>query len=64
MEYHNNLGEGIAFVFTTPIGSCKSIVANDTTARGFDDFVEIAAGRSFFRYEDLTKLCNLLEKIR
>ena len=35
-----------------------------TDAGGIDPFVEIAAGRSLFRYEDLVRLADLLEGLR
>jgi hypothetical protein len=31
---------------------------------GADPFVEIAAGRSYFRYEDLVRLADLLKGLR
>ena len=37
-------------------GHLESIVASCTDVGGVDPFVEIAAGRSFFRYEDLVRL--------
>jgi len=42
----------------------QSILASCTDAGGVDSFVEIAAGRSLFRYEDLIKLADLVEKLR
>jgi hypothetical protein len=63
VEYRNNWGEDRVYFYDAD-GQLQSIVASCTNAGGCDAFVEIAAGRSFFRYEDLIKLCNLLEKIR
>lgn len=45
-------------------GHLQSIVASCTDVGGFDPFVEIAAGRSLFRYEDLARLADLLEGLR
>jgi len=45
-------------------GHLESIVASCTDVGGVDPFVEIAAGRSFFRYEDLVRLADLLEGFR
>jgi len=42
-------------------GRLQSILANCTDAGGIDPFVEISAGRSCFRYEDLIALAELLE---
>jgi hypothetical protein len=39
-------------------------MASCTDVGGVDPFVAIAAGRSFFRYEDLLKLVDLVEKFR
>jgi hypothetical protein len=50
--------------FRNADGQLQSIVANCTDAGGIDPFVEIAAGRSFFRYEDLVRLADLLEGLR
>jgi hypothetical protein len=45
-------------------GKLQSILASCTDAGGADPFVEIAAGRSYFRYEDLVRLADLLEGLR
>ncbi len=45
-------------------GQLQSILASCTDAGGVDPFVEISAGRSFFRYEDLVRLVDLLEGLR
>ena len=42
----------------------QAIVASCTDVGGVDPFIEIAAGRSFFRYEDLVRLADLLEGLR
>jgi hypothetical protein len=45
-------------------GQLQSILASCTDAGGVDPFVELAAGRSFFRFEDLLRLADLLEGLR
>ena len=45
-------------------GEVQSIPAGCTNAAGIDPFVEISAGRSFFRTEDLMELAELLERLR
>jgi len=42
-------------------GQLQSILASCTDAGGVDPFVEISAGRSYFRYEDLIRLADLME---
>jgi hypothetical protein len=62
VEYRNNWGEDRVY-FRDAEGRLQSILASCTDAGGVDPFVEIAAGRSFFRYEDLVRLADLLEKL-
>ncbi len=50
--------------FHDAAGQLQSIMANCTDAAGLDPFVEIAAGRSYFRYEELLQLAELLERLR
>ena len=45
-------------------GRLQSILASCTDAAGIDPFVEIGAGRSYFRYEELIQLADLLEWLR
>ena len=45
-------------------GQLQSILASCTDAGGVDPFVEISAGRSFFRYEVLVRRVELLEGLR
>jgi len=45
-------------------GRLQSLLANCTDAGGVDPFVEISAGRSCFRFEDLVGLAQLLEAYR
>jgi hypothetical protein len=44
-------------------GKMQSISAGCTNAAGVDPFVEISAGRSFFRIEELMKLVELLGRL-
>ena len=62
IEYHKTWGED-RVTFRDAEGRLLSIVASCTDVGGIDPFVEIAAGRSFFRYEDLVRLADLLEGI-
>lgn len=50
--------------FRNAEGQLQSILASCTDAAGVDPFVQIAAGRSYFRYEDLLQLAELLERMR
>jgi hypothetical protein len=63
IEYRNNWGEDRVY-FHDAAGQLQSILASCTDAGGADPFLEIAAGRSFFRYEDLVRLADLLEGLR
>jgi Family of unknown function (DUF5372) len=63
VEYRKNWGEDRVYFHDTE-GQLQSILASCTDAGGVDPFVTMAAGRSFFRYEDLIKLADLLEKLR
>jgi hypothetical protein len=45
-------------------GQIQSIRANYTDAGGVDPFVELARGRAFFRYEDLLRLADLVERMQ
>jgi hypothetical protein len=62
VEYRQNWGEDRVYFYDAE-GRLQSILASCTDAGGADPFVEIAAGRSLFRYEDLLKLADLLEKL-
>ena len=59
LEYRNNWGEDRVY-FHDGEGQLRSILASCTDAGRADPFVEISAGRSFFRYEDLVQLAALL----
>ena len=63
MEYRNNWGEDPVY-FHDADGRLQSILASCTDAGGMDPFVVMAAGRCVFRYEDLLRLANLVEKLR
>jgi hypothetical protein len=63
IEYHKTWGED-RVSFRRAEGRLESIVASCTDVGGVDPFVEIGAGRSFFRYEDLLRLADLLEGLR
>ena len=63
IEYRNNWGEDRVY-FHDAEGQWQSILASCTDVGGVDPFVEIAAGRSFFRYEDLVKLADLVEGLQ
>jgi hypothetical protein len=63
LEYRNNWGEDRAY-FHDANGRLQSILANCTDAAGIDPFVEISAGRSWFRIEDLIRLADLLEALQ
>ena len=63
IEYRNNWGEDRVY-FHDAEGQLQSILASCTDAGGVDPLVEIAAGRSFFRYEDLVRLADLLGGLR
>jgi hypothetical protein len=63
LEYRKNWGEDRVY-FHDEGGQVQSILASCTDAGGADPFVEISAGRSLFRYEDLVQLAILLERLR
>ena len=45
-------------------GQIQSIRANYTDEGGVDPSVELARGRAFFRYEDLLRLADLVERMQ
>jgi hypothetical protein len=57
-----NWGEERVY-FRDDAGELQSIVARCTDVAGIDVFVEVAAGRSHFRYEDLVRLADLVEEV-
>jgi Family of unknown function (DUF5372) len=58
IEHRKNWGKDRVY-FHDSEGHLQSILANCTDAGGTDVFVEISAGRCFFRYDDLLKLADL-----
>jgi hypothetical protein len=63
VTYRHNWGEDRVY-FHDAKGRLSSIPSAWTTVVALDPFVAIAAGRSYFRYEDLLQLADLLEKRR
>ena len=63
VTYRHNWGEDRVY-FHDAEGRLSSIPSGWTTAVAPDPFVAVAAGRCFFRYEDLIKLADLAEKLR
>ena len=63
MSYRHNWGEDRVY-YVDAEGRVRTIPACWTSVAAIDPFVAIAAGRSFFRYEDLVKLADLLERIQ
>jgi hypothetical protein len=63
VTYRHNWGEDRVY-FHNGEGKLSSIPACWTTVVADDPFVAMAGGRCFFRYEDLLKLVELVEKLR
>jgi hypothetical protein len=63
VTYRHNWGEDRVY-FHDSSGLLRSIPACWTTVLPADPFVVLAAGRCLFRYEDLLKLADLMEKAR
>jgi hypothetical protein len=63
VTYRHNWGEDRVY-FHDSSGLLHSIPACWTTVLPADLFVVLAAGRCLFRYDDLLKLVELVEKIR
>jgi hypothetical protein len=63
VTYRHNWSEDRVY-FHDRSGRLCSIPAGWTTVVEADPFVTVAAGRCLFRYEDLLKLVDLLEKVR
>jgi len=63
VTFRHNWGED-RVCFYNPEGCLSSIPACWTTVVAEDPFVTVAGGRCFFRYEDLVKLVELVEKLR
>jgi hypothetical protein len=62
VTYRHNWGEDRVF-FHDAEGRLSSIPACWTTVVAEDPFVAVAAGRCFFRYQDLLKLVEWVEKL-
>jgi hypothetical protein len=63
VECRSNWGENRVY-FSDSHGHVQSIPTSYTDVAAVDPFVEIAAGRSYFRFDDLTQLVMLLERLR
>ena len=63
VTYRHNWGEDRVY-FHDSTGLLRSIPACWTTVLPADPFVVLAAGRCLFRYDDLLKLADLVEKLR
>ena len=61
VTYRHNWGEDRVY-FHDSSGLLRSIPAGWTTVLPADPFVLLAAGRCLFRYEDLLRLADLVEK--
>jgi Family of unknown function (DUF5372) len=62
VESRTNWGENRVY-FSDSQGNVRSISTSYTDV-AVDPFVEIAAGRSHFRFDDLVQLVALLEQLR
>jgi hypothetical protein len=62
VESRSNWGENRVY-FSDRQGAVRSISTSYTDV-AVDPFVEIAAGRSHFRFDDLLQLAALLEQLR
>jgi len=63
VECRTNWGEHRVY-FTDNQGHVQSISASYTSVAAVDPFVEIAAGRSYFRFDDLVRLVVLLDRLQ
>jgi hypothetical protein len=63
ITYRHNWGEDRVY-FHDSNGVLRSIPASWTTVLMADPFVVLAAGRCLFRFDDLWKLADLVEKMR
>ena len=62
-DYRHNWGEDRVY-FRNPHGVLTSIPTCWTSLFGRDPFVAMAAGRSYFRVEDLVELARLIEGLK
>jgi len=63
VESRSNWGESRVY-FSDSQGHVQSISTSYTDVGGVDPFVEIAAGRSYFRFDDLVQLAALMRQLR
>jgi len=63
VDRRTNWGENRVYFFDAR-GQVQSISASFTDVAGVDVFVDVAAGRSYFRFDDLIQLAALLERLR
>jgi hypothetical protein len=63
VSYRHNWGEDRVYYFDGE-GRARTMPACWTSVAPTDPFVAIAAGRSYFRLEDLVKLADLLEALK
>ena len=63
VERRSNWGENRVY-FSDSHGHVQSLPTSYTDVAAVDPFVEIAAGRSYFRFDDLKELIVLLERLR
>jgi hypothetical protein len=63
VSYQHTWGEHRVYFHDTK-GRVVALPASWTDAVSCDPFVEVAAGRSYFRLEDLVKLSDLVETLR
>ena len=63
VECRSNWGENRVY-FSDSHGRVQSLPTSYTDVAAVDPFVEIAAGRSYFRFDDLNQLIVLLERLR
>jgi len=62
-ECRSTWGENRVY-FSDSDGHVRSLPTSYTDVAAVDPFVEIAAGRSYFRFDDLNQLVVLLERLR
>jgi hypothetical protein len=63
VEYRHNWGEDRVF-FSDAKGQIVSIPANWTSVVGEDPFVVVAAGRAYFRPQELLQLGDLIQALK
>jgi len=63
VESRTNWGENREY-YSDHQGHVRSISTSYTDDVSVDPFLEIAAGRSYFRFDDLIQLVALLEQLR